>query len=220
MQDCELDNFVEKINNESITLELIKTLVFLSQYIDTKLFKMTTVSNPKVTRDGQFKFTPQMSAAIEQLFSKQTKKLIFVQDIEARKKLMAKSFVHRLQDDIDPVTLVLSKHSYSKPRSIKDFNTAVSMISGASILKDLLSMFLQYFPAGADPIASRIIENYKYLVSADSLLKTRLAGLVLTYRDKLESLVSLDRSLTETLGAESVFDEHGRLSLIQLNLLI
>jgi hypothetical protein len=209
MLDCKLDDFVEKVNNESITLELIKTLVYLSQYIDNKLFKMSTVSNPKVRRDGQFKFNTQRSSSIDQLFSKQTKTLLFVQDEEARKTLMAKSFVTRMREEIEPVTLVLNKHSKNKPRSEMDLQMTVNMINGASILKDIISMFLQYYPGGADPIAKKIIEYWRYLKSTDSLLKSRLIGFVTTYRDKLETLTNLDKIIIEILGAESVFVEHG-----------
>ena len=205
--DCDLDRFVDKINSECHILEDMKAFVFLSQYIDTKLYKVANVATVRPNRERALTFSPQILANIEQIFSEKTKTIIKVTGSLGNQGSVSKR-LDNFPQDLHPTCVVLSSHSKLKPRSLKEHSEAVSMIQSASILKEILSLFFQYFPSGPDPISYKIIEHFKYIKNADKLLKEKLDTLILTFRDKKETLFQLSTLLNQRINAEAIFKEH------------
>lgn len=178
--DKSLDVIAERLHEEQYIEMLVRNLLWLSDFIDTKLYKMVTIYNPKIVKDKFVQFDLQKIDDIEEIFSH------------------------------EPTNLTLSKWSQSKPRTQQMMLEEVESIMNASKLKDILSIFYRYFPDGPSTLTQKIIDQFHFVKKADVLLQGRLEELVLTFKEKSELLRNLMNILEETKLIEGKFQEYSK----------
>lgn len=182
--DLDLDHFAEKIKEEYHTEELVRHMIYLSQYMENKLAILTCVPVIKLARDrwfSQVSINSGVGTSEEKIF-----------DLNCS----------------GPIQIVYAKAHLNRLRTQQQAQELAIMISNASILKDVLILFNRHFSIGPSVLVAKTIDVYHWLTRSDKTLQIILQGLVGSLRDKKEQYFHLCCTLQEKRDIEAEFVDY------------
>ena len=182
--DLELDKFVDIIQHEGDFQEIVNTMIFLSHFIDTKLYRVVNFPPLKL---ANYKWQPYIKHDGDRVEDR-----IF--DLNCN----------------SPLHLIFHKSHPHKPRTDLQASELAAMISGASVVKEVLNQFNRQFSTGAGPVINKIIETHAWLTRAGKTLQIMLETLVETFRQKKELHFELITQLNELNGITQDFETYSK----------
>lgn len=209
--DFQFDALLDRVDEKEDFYEIIRTLIYLSQYIDTKMNRLVTVENPKVIRDKFAFFNSQKVSNIESVLDKERLKIEYKSDSFGK-------YV-RFMNSPEGKDCGMYLAVKGNPRSLRVATEITNLLIASSNMRELISLFYQNFPNGTDNLVSKIMEQYKFLSDTETLLKSRLDEQVASFKRKSEIYSSLEKTLEERKGLESHYSNYGKrqLNLSQRN---
>lgn len=198
MAEIETSSLVAKIKTEFKSLEILNSFVFLSQFIDTKLYKINPAARSNTRIDSLRSSEIKDITSIEQVFGKDSRRTL-----KSLKRLSTtkedESMPESARGDINS-PLKYNPKSFKRTKTNITKNKLLSMEEVHGILQDShlhegIEVFFGDYEGGMTAFIDLIISSYAYLNDTGKVVQSQLDALIAKFKDKSEEFYSLEKEL-------------------------